>query len=134
MCKRLFQDFGDYPLPNKRQELRDSLSLSIMSNISLLGTPIYTRTIDDTRVVKTKFPKRVRSLVLHKKMMINQYLIGLCTTKNICIECTLVKDDYEYGEKELFTTGVLNRFIVKSDQNILVNRMSATMMLNSLTV
>ena len=56
-------------------------------------------------------------------MIINPYLMGLCSTENIFIECTLVKDDYEYGEKELFTTGVLNRFIVKSDQNILVNRM-----------
>ena len=126
MCKRLFKDFGDYPLPNKRQELRDSLSLSIMSNISLPGTPIYTRTIDDTRVVKTEFPKRVKALIIHKKLMINPYLVGMCTIENICIECTIVKDDYDYGEKELFKTGVINRFIGKSEKNILVNRMGAT--------
>ena len=60
--------------------------------------------------------------------------MGLCTTENICIEYTLDKDDYEYGEKELFTTGVLNRFIVKSDQNMLVNRMCATNIVNSLTM
>ena len=58
-------DSDDYSLPNKRQELRDNLSLSIMSNVSLPGTPIYKRTIDDTRVVKSEFPKIVRALVLH---------------------------------------------------------------------
>ena len=99
MCKRLFNDFGDYPLPNKRQELRDNLSLSIMSNISLPGTHIYKRTIDDTRFVKNEFPKRVRALVIHQKLVINPYLMGTCTPENLCIECTLVKDDYEYGEK-----------------------------------
>ena len=134
MCKRLYKDFGDYPLANKRPELRDNLSLSILSNISLPGAPIFKRTIDDTRSVKQEFPKRVRALVIHQKLIINPYLMGICTTENLCIECTLIKDDYEFGDKELFTTGVLNRFIVKSDQNILVNRMSATMTLNSLTV
>ena len=58
MCKRLLKDFGYYPLPNKRQELRDNLSLSTVSNISLPGSPIYTRTINDTRVVKSKFSKK----------------------------------------------------------------------------
>ena len=126
MYKRLITDFGDYLLPNKRQELLDILSLSIMSNISLPGTHIYKRTIDDNRVVKSELPKRVRALVLHEKMMINPYLVGMCNIENICIECTIVKDDYDYGEKELFKTGVINRFIGKSDKNILVNRMGAT--------
>ena len=97
-----------------------------MSNISLPGTPIYTRNIDDTRVVKSEFPKRVRALIMHKKMMINPYLVVMCTIENICIECTLVKYDFEYDGKELFAIGVLNRFILKSDKNILVNRMGST--------
>ena len=126
MCKRLYKDFGDYPLPNKRQELRDNLSLCIMSNISLPAAPIYKRQIDDIRVVKIEFPKKLRALVLHMKMMINPHLIGVCSTENFCVECTLVKDDYKYGEKEFFSSGVLNRFIVKSDKNMLVNRMGAT--------
>ena len=58
--------------------------------------------------------------------MINPYSIGVCSTEHICIECTLVKDDYKYGEKELFSTTVVMRFIVKSDKNIFVNRMCAT--------
>ena len=60
--------------------------------------------------------------------------MGICTPEHLCIECTLIEDDYEFGENELFTTGVLNRSIVESDQNILVNRISATKTLNSLTM
>ena len=134
MCKRLLKDFGDYPLSNKCQELRDNLSLNIMSNISLPGTTIDKRTIDNTRVVKNEFPKRVRALVIHQKLIINPYLMGLCTTENLCIEYTIVEDDYEYGEKELFTTGVLNRFIANSHQHILLNRMCTTNMFNSSTM
>ena len=63
MCKRIFKDFGDYPLANKRQELRDNLSLTIMSNVSLPGAPIFKRAIDDTRFVKQEFPKVSRILL-----------------------------------------------------------------------
>ena len=33
--------------------------------------------------------------------MINPYLIGVYSTENMCIEYTLVKDDYKYGGKRI---------------------------------
>ena len=79
MRKILKKDVCDYPLPNKRPEVRNYLSLSIISNLSVPDLPIYKRTIVDTRVIISEFSKIVKALVLHKKLMINPNMIGLCT-------------------------------------------------------
>ena len=84
-----------------------------MSILSIPGLRIYTRTLDDTRVVISEFPERVMALVLDQKPIINPYFIGFCSTEQVCIECTLVKDDYKYGEKELCSTAVVVSFISK---------------------
>ena len=98
--------------------MRDNLSLNILYNIPLYGSPIYERTTDDTRVIKSEFPTRVMTLVLHKEMTITPYLVEVCSIEDICIECTPAKDDYKYWEQELFSTAVVMRFIVKSDKKI----------------
>ena len=74
---RLKKDFDDYSLSNKRPEVRTKLALNIMSTSSFPGLPIYTRTVDDMRVVISKFPKRIRALVLHNKFVVNPHLIGV---------------------------------------------------------
>ena len=83
-------------------------------------------TIDDTCVVISEFHTRVRASVLDKKLMVNPYLIGFCSRENICIECTLVKDDYKYRERDLFSTTVVINVIAKIDKIMLVNRMCGT--------
>ena len=82
--------------------MRDKLSLSILSNISLLYLPIYKQTIDDTRVIISEFLKRIRALVRHEKLMINPHFIGVSSTENMCIEYTRVEDDYMYVKIDYF--------------------------------
>ena len=50
-CRRLKADFGGVPLPNKNRTVRDTLAKNLVCSVSLPGFPIFTRQIDDDRLV-----------------------------------------------------------------------------------
>ena len=78
--------FKDFPFPNKRPDLGKKLSLNIMFTLSLYSLPNYERTMDDIYVVMTKFSKISKAFVIHKKLMVNPYLIGDFNTYSFCVE------------------------------------------------
>ena len=75
-CKILHSDFGIFPLANKDKLARKTLIVKILSNQSLPRYPIFKRQIDDIRPIINDFPKRVTVLVMHRRFLINAYVIG----------------------------------------------------------
>ena len=130
-CRRLKADFGGVPLPNKNRTVRDTLAKNLVCSVSLPGFPIFTRQIDDERIVITEFPTKIKALIIHRRCIINpyltgDYLLGTNHANNICIECTIVKDKYEICKRQLFEPSVVVRHILESLTNVLVDLMSTT--------
>ena len=124
-------DFGGEPLPNKNRTARDRSAKNIVCSISLPCFSIFTRKIDDERIVLDEFPTKIRALIIHRRCIINpyltgDYLLGTNHVNNICIECTIVKDKYEIGKRILVEPAVVVRHVLKSQTNVLVDLMSNT--------
>ena len=59
-CMRLKADFGGEPLSNKNRIVRDRLAKNIVCSVSLPGFPIFSRKIDDDRIVLNEFLPKLR--------------------------------------------------------------------------
>lgn len=113
-CKRLDSDFGVFPLGNKDKVAKYTLIMKILSIQSLPGYSIFERQIDDTRPIINEFPKKVAATFLHRIFFINSYLTGHDKACNTCMECTIVRENYEMGPRYLFDPNIIGRHIVKS--------------------
>ena len=86
--------------------------------------PIFQRRIDDICNIIKEFPKKVAAVVLHRRYFINAFITGHDKTNNVCVECTIIKGDYEVGEKYLFEPMVIVTHILKCQTNVIVNVLS----------
>ena len=114
-CQRLLHDFGQYPIPLSDQSQRKKVALSLNA-VEFNGSPIFRRPFDDKRSIITEFPKHVKCLVIHQRYMINGNVSSLYSNNNICIECTIIRQDYgilENEKKILFDPGSLLGYIMK---------------------
>ena len=59
-CRRLKADFVGEPLPRKNRDVRDRLAKNILCAVSLTSFPIFSRQIDDSRIVMNEFPTKLR--------------------------------------------------------------------------
>lgn len=123
-CQRLENDFGAFLLGNIDKVARYTLITNILSVQSLPGYPIFQRRIDDVRNIINQFPKKVSAIVLYRRFSINAYPTGHEKTTNVCIECTIIKANYEIGERFLFEPMVIVTHIVKCQTNDIVNILS----------
>ena len=130
-CKRLKADFGGEPLPNKNTYVRDRLAKDIICAVSRPGFPIFTRPLDDQRIVYEEFPTKIKAVIIHRRCIINpyltgDYLLGTSHVNNICIECTIIKEKYVISKRQLFEPSVVVRHVLKTQTNVLVDLMTTT--------
>ena len=78
---------------------RKTLMVKILSIQSLPGYRIFERKIDDIRLIIDDFPKKVAALVMHWRFFIDAYLTGHDKEFNTCVECTIVKENYQMGPR-----------------------------------
>ena len=114
-CQRLLHDFGQYPIPLSDQSQRKKVALSLNA-VEFNGSPIFRRPFNDKRSIIKEFPKHVKCLVIHQRYLINGNVSSLYSNNNICIECTIIRQDYgilENEKKILFDPGSLLGYIMK---------------------
>ena len=123
-CDRLFADYQRYPLPLHDSKLRNDLVMSLVTG-AINGSAILHRTLEDTRSIISEFPKKIKCLVIHKRFLKNQYIGNLFCFSNICIECTLIRENYEIREEEqciLLEPTIITKFIL-SLNSLVVSQM-----------
>ena len=97
-CQKLENDYGSFPLGNKDKVAKDTLIMNIVSPQSLPGYPLFQRRIDDIRNIIKEFPKKLAAVVLHRRYFVNAFITGHDKSINVCVECTIIKGNYEVGE------------------------------------
>jgi hypothetical protein len=120
----LITKFGVTPLESKNMVVRYRLSRNL-SNVSKYQ--IEPRPVNDPRSVLTDFPgkksKIVKALVIHRRFLINQFLVNPLTPENICLECTIL---HEHGIEHpgytcvLFDVDCVSAFITKNQTNLIL--------------
>ena len=112
-CERLLQDYRKLPLPLSDSHLRNTLAMCLVSNI-FSGNQLLNRKMEDTRIIMNEFPKKVKCLVIHTRYLKNQYIANIACVTNICIECTLIRENYEIRDEErkiLFEPASITKYI-----------------------
>ena len=65
------------------------------------GCPLLNRNLDaDTCIVVNDYSKKVKCLVIHTRYLKNQYITNSTCLSNICIEYTLIRENYEIRNEE----------------------------------
>ena len=91
----------------------------------MCSSPLMVRQFHDERIVANELPKKVNALIIHKryyiKTFLDQTLGNIAPSDNICVECSIIKDNYTVEDKQLFEPSVIIRHILKNKTNVLVN-------------
>ena len=123
-CDRLFADYQRYPLPLHDSKLRNDLVMSLVTR-AINVSPILHRSMEDTRSIISEFPKKIKCLVIHKRFLKNQYIGNLFCFSIMCIECTLIRENYEIRDEEkciLLEPTIITKFIL-SLNSLVVSQM-----------
>ena len=113
-CQRVEQDYKRTPLPLHDSSLRNELVMSLVS-LGLSGSQLHNRPMDDNRSILSDFPRKIKCLIIHKRYMKNSYYGSLCSAANICIEVTLIRENYEIRPEEnrvLFDPAQVTKYIL----------------------
>ena len=121
-CKRIKNDYGRYPLANKDNQARMELAKNLMLYVSLPNAHLFNRDINDRRPIMKEFPKKVKGLVVHQRFLDNS-LTGGINNNIICVECTIIKEEYHKSSKVLFESSLVVRHVLKKQSNLIVNLM-----------
>ena len=112
-------------LPKGHQESRDKL-ISLVSNVDN-HVLCHNRQVDDTRVVFTKIPRKIKAILVSKKYVLEDNVSHMSAHDNVCIECTLLGDlglpVVNYTDA-LFQKHCVIRYIGKSKHNLVVDNLS----------
>ena len=120
-CERLQKDYNKLPLPLSDSHLRNKHVMSLVSGL-FAGHPLLNRNMNDTRTVINEFPKKVKCLVIHTRYLKNQYIPNLSCLNNICIECTLIRENHEIRDEEmkiLFEPASITKYITTLNNLVL---------------
>ena len=74
LCRRLKDDYGQYPIGKKDMETRNKLSKKLISIDPVAGGILLQRAFNDNRAVLKELPKKVKAMVIHKRYMIQRYI------------------------------------------------------------
>ena len=69
------------------------------------GSPLFRRQACDQRAIITEFPKQVKCLIIHQRFMINETVVTVFSQGNVCVECTIIRNEYQilrHEQKILF--------------------------------
>ena len=100
-CVRLMEHYGKYPVPLTDVPQRKKIAMSLNANI-FNGSPLFKRQAGDERVIIKEFPKQVRCLITHQRFMINETVVTVFSQGNVCVECTIIRNDYQILPHEEF--------------------------------
>ena len=120
-CIKLLQEFGKFPVPLTDTSQRNKIGHSLNSN-QLSGTPVFHRSFSDERLICKEFPKNVKCLVIHQKFLINQNVTSVSVENNVCVECTIIRNNYEIDSNErkmLFEPATVLRYVLGHHNMIL---------------
>jgi hypothetical protein len=112
-CIKLLQEFGKFPVPLIDTSQRNKIAHSLNSD-QLSGTPVFYRSFYDERLICKEFPKNVKCLVIHQKFLINQNVTTVSIENNVCVECTIIRNNYEIDSNErkmLFEPATVLRYV-----------------------
>ena len=125
MCQKIKADYGKFPLPKNDDGARNSLAKLLVLVDPMCSSPLMVRQFHDERIVANELPKKVNALIIHKryyiKTFLDQTLGNIAPSYNICVECSIIKDNYTVEDKQLFEPSVIIRHILKNKTNVLVN-------------
>ena len=92
---------------------------------SMGGALSMMRHFNDKRPIIKELPKKIKALVIHKRYYINTYLDSgsqnVAPSENITIECSIITENYNVGEKQLYEPIIIIRYILKSKANVVVS-------------
>ena len=94
--------------------------MSLNANI-FNGSPLFKCQEGDDRVIIKEFPKQVKYLIIHQRFMINETAATVFSDGNVCVECTIIRNDYQilpHEEKKLFDPPTIIPYVL--NQNNLV--------------
>ena len=93
-----------------------------LNSSQLNGTPLSRRSFSDQRLIVKEFPKNVKFLVIQQRFLINQNVTTISTENNICVECTIIRNNYEIDTAErkmLFEPATILRLVLGPNNMIL---------------
>ena len=82
------------------------------------------RTSDDKRKVMNSFPKLIKAIVIHRRLLISDNFIGDVTIDNIAIEVTLLGtmgDPVEEYKEALFSPMSVYQWVCKSKNSLVTH-------------
>jgi len=80
---------------------------------------------NDIRPVLKSFPKYVKAIVVHKKILVKESVINQINVDNMCLEVTLLGNGGKIMngyEKALFEPGVVNHWCTKSVNSLVAHQ------------
>ena len=109
-------------LPKNNLRSREKVCLMLITNTAEDIEPIRD---NDNRIIFHELPKKVLTMVIHKKWRkLQETIISPLHQNNICVECTLLGKKgvviINYS-KALFTVGCINLYVGRSANNLIVN-------------
>ena len=125
MCQKIKADYGKFPLPKNDDGARNNLAKLLVLVDPMCSSPLMVRQFNDQRIVANELPKKVNALIIHKryyiKTFLDQTLDTVAPSDNICVECSIIKENYTVEDKQLFDPTVILRHIMKNKTNVIVN-------------
>ena len=83
------------------------------------------RSADDTRILQHNFPKRVKAIVVHQKMIVKNSVTNIMDVENICVEVTLLTnggDELPNYTRTLFSPGCVYKWCTASKNSLIAHQ------------
>ena len=85
-------------------------------NTSLFnGSPLFHLQEGNKRHIIKESPKLIKCLVMHQRFMMDPHTVSLISDGNICVECIIIRSDYQNLPKEqkiLFEPSTIIRYVL----------------------
>ena len=106
--------------------VRNELEKILVSVDQFNKVPLLNRCNNETRIILKELPKQIKALVIHKRFFVRTYPPShiysmIMSYDNICVECTLIGENYTVGIKQIYDPAVVVRHVLKNQSNVLVN-------------
>ena len=125
MSNDLKTDFGRFLSLKNDDIARNSLAKLLVLVDSMGGSPLMIHQFNHKRYVANELPQKGNASIIHKryymKTFSNKTLETIALPDNICVECSIVRDNYTVRNNQFFEPTVIVRYIMKNKRNIMVN-------------
>ena len=125
VCKTLKTGYGQFPIPKNNSNSRNAIAKILVVTDPMSKCPLIVRHSGDKRPIIYEMQKKVKALIIHQRYYVSTSMdnvnLSMSLSDNICVECTIIEENYNVGPKKLYDPALIMRYIKKTQSNIVVN-------------